>query len=140
MKDDESMRNTNLPRLREKTPCQKSKSSLKKRLIAFFRKTPLEKIQEEQLLEKIRDLHWLTMERAKIRAPNILNAIRFEEITKESRTHQESIILATRMITCLLNELNRLAAVSPQEADDFIEKAKSSLDIIASSRMRSRRP
>ena len=79
-------------------------------------------------------------ETATIRAPNILNAIRLEETAKGSRTRQESMILATRMITCLLNELNRIAAVSPQEADDFIEKAKSSLDIIASSRMRSRLP
>jgi hypothetical protein len=140
MKDDESMINRGMQGFWKKVLSGKKTSLLKKRWVGFLRKKPLEKAQEERLLEQIRDLHWLTIEKAKMRAPHILNGIRFEEITKESRTRQESMILATSMITCLLNELNRIADISPQEADDFIEKAKSSLDIIASSRMRSRRP
>jgi hypothetical protein len=140
MKDDEPIKSRDLPGLGKKVTFKKNMSFLTKRLVDFFRENPLEKTQEEQLLEKIRDLHRLTMEKAKIHAPNILRTIRFEEAAKESRTRQEFLILATNMITCLLNELNQIADTSTQETNDFIEKAKSSLNAIASSHFKSRLP
>ena len=133
MKDGEPTRNRGVQHLWRKFLSGKNMSTLKKRWADLSRKKSLEKTREEKLLQYYRDLHWLNMKRAELRAPDLLRVLRTEESAKEFSTHQESIIVATHMVTRLLDELNQLAATSPQEVDDFVKKAKSSLDALASS-------
>ena len=131
MKDNGLMKTKDLLSLKELAVSEENMPVIKKRLIDFFRETPLEKLRKEQLLEIAQFLHWFSMEKAKIRAPNMLSIIKFEEITKVSRTRQELILLITNLFTGVLNELNKIAATSTREVCNFVEKAKYCAEALA---------
>ena len=132
MKNKELMKIEDLLTLKEMAISKENMPVIKKKLVDFFRKTPLEKLREEQLLEVVRFLHWFKMEQAKIRAPSRLNIIKYEEIAKVSKTRQGLIVLITEMFTGVLNELNKIAVTSSSEVCKFVEKAKYHLEALAS--------
>ena len=131
MKDNELMKTTDLLTLKELAVSEENMPVIKKKLIDFFRETPLEKLRKEQLLEVAKFLPWFSMEKAKIRAPSMLSVIKFEEITKVSKTRQELIILITNMFTGVLNDLNKIAAISTREVCNFVDKAKYCAEALA---------
>ena len=131
MKNNELMKTNDLLTLKELAVSEENMPVIKKRLIDFFRETPLEKLKKEQLLEVAKFLHWFSMEKAKIRAPSTLSVIKFEEITKVSKTRQELILLITNLFTGVLNELNKIAAISTREVCNFVDKAKYCAEALA---------
>ena len=113
-----------LVRLQEMVVSQETMPEIKRGIMDLFKKNPIGELREEQLLEVLRFMHKVKMEMAKVRAPHIISAARYQEMAKEAKTRQDLIFLVMKLGSNLINDFNRLAATSSKEVVDFIERAK----------------